>query len=207
MTAWSDVRRLGLVAAVIAKAETWLLEPSGVHARPREPEPGRRPVVAVVGLAPRCGTSTVARALAVELARRDRGAAAVSTAAPPRVPELIDDLRDAAARRAAPVVIDVGHGSPPEPALALADRAVLVATPDLEPSLADVVAASLTRVGRSPLVVVNRVFGELGAWAGRGVLSIGESRLGARLALAGREPVGAFAADVAELADTCELNP
>ena len=52
------------------------------------------------------------------------------------------------------------------------DRAVLVATPDLEPALAEVVAASLTRAGRSPLVVVNHVYGELGAWDGRSVLAI-----------------------------------
>jgi hypothetical protein len=39
-----------------------------------------RPAVAVAGIAPRCGTTTVARALAAELALRDReGAAIVST--------------------------------------------------------------------------------------------------------------------------------
>jgi hypothetical protein len=36
-----------------------------------------RPVVAVAGLAPRCGTTTVARALAAELALRDRESAAI----------------------------------------------------------------------------------------------------------------------------------
>ena len=39
-----------------------------------------RPVVAVAGLAPRCGTTTVARALAAELALRDDGGAAIVSA-------------------------------------------------------------------------------------------------------------------------------
>src|SRR5947209_4057526 len=149
MTAWPESRRGELFAAVAARAEAWLLEPTPASARPAEPEVSFRPVVAVVALAPRCGTTTIARALAVELAQRDRGAAVVSAWSPPRGPLiataasrrlarelaesagdgarpagrlcLVEDspavLRDLAARRPAPLVLDLRHGDPPESAL------------------------------------------------------------------------------------------
>jgi hypothetical protein len=78
----------------VSAAVDWLVEPAEVEERgarrdepdPRrdEPDPPRleqRPVVAVVGLARRCGTTTVARALAAELAARDSGGAAAVTSA------------------------------------------------------------------------------------------------------------------------------
>lgn len=70
--------RRGLLAAVAGL----LVEPVEPVA-PTELESGStafaRPIVAVAGLAPRCGTTTVARALAAELALRDgEGAAIVS---------------------------------------------------------------------------------------------------------------------------------
>jgi hypothetical protein len=73
-----------LLAAVLARAEAFLLEPPDGA---REQELGApavlRPVVTVFGLARRCGTTTVARALAAELAVRDPGgAAAVSSQLP-----------------------------------------------------------------------------------------------------------------------------
>ena len=79
MTAWPESRGGGgLVAVVLAKAESWLLEPppaAGVTAAPPSPP---RPVVAVRGLSAGCGCSTVARALAVALAVDDpTGAAAL----------------------------------------------------------------------------------------------------------------------------------
>lgn len=64
-----------LVAGALARAEAFLLEPVQEVARPAAIR--LRPVVAVVALAPRCGTTTVARALAVELALADPGGAAV----------------------------------------------------------------------------------------------------------------------------------
>lgn len=235
MTAWPESRGGGgFLAAVAARAEAWLLEPA-VPSRPWAggPPAQARPVIAVIGLAPRCGTTTVARALAVELACRDGdGAAIVTSGGPVRtggVPvvatagarrlarALLDDaaspagrlcllaeddpaVRALAAERPAPLVLDVRHGQPPEAALALSDAAVLVAGPEVEPALVDVVAASLTRDGAIPLVVLNRAV-ELDAWPGRDVVPVGEARLGARLALAGRDPTPGLSRPMAELAD------
>jgi hypothetical protein len=231
MTAWSEARaRRSLLAAVATRAERWLFEPATPRPRAADPEPGTRPVIAVIGLGPRCGTTTVARALAIELAARDRtGAAIVSAATRPaaaslataparRLARALPDgsataagrlcllepdapaLRELALGRPAPLVLDVGHGEPPESACALADAAILVASPSVEPALADVVAASLSRNGTPPPVVLNRA-SDLDAWSGRDVLTIGEARLGARLALAGRDPTPGLARPIAYLAD------
>jgi hypothetical protein len=64
-----------LLATALARAGAFLLEP--VEEVPRLATIRVRPVVAVVGLAPRCGTTTLARALAVELALADPAGAAV----------------------------------------------------------------------------------------------------------------------------------
>jgi hypothetical protein len=99
-------------------------------------------------------------------------------------------------------VLDVPHGRPPESAFALADAAILVASPAIEPALADVIAASLTRDRRAPAIVLNRVAEDDGAWSAPEVLvAVPEARLGARLALAGRDPTPAVARPVAELTD------
>lgn len=68
----------GLLAAVAAQVSSFLLEPPQPvsDSQPVELEP--YPVVAVVSSAPRSGTTTVARALAAELAVRADGAAVVS---------------------------------------------------------------------------------------------------------------------------------
>jgi hypothetical protein len=230
VTAWPEARRGGFLAAAAAHAERWLLEPAEPRPCAAEPEPGVRPVVAVIALAPRCGTTTVARALAIELARRDRSGAAIvsagsrgpatplATAAARRLARalppasaaaagrlcLIDPvepaLRELALSRPAPLVLDVEHGQPPEGPVALADVVVLVATPDVEPALAEVVAASLSRDGDAPRVVLNRAI-EPGPWAGRDVLAVGEARLAARLALAGRDPTPGLANPIGELVD------
>jgi hypothetical protein len=221
----------GLVALVAARAERWLLEPAQPRPRAVDPPPEERLVIAVIGLGPRCGATTIARALAVELARRDRSSAAIVSAAsrgpapalataparrlaralPSEIASaagrlcLIDDddpaLRELANGRPAPLVLDVPHGRAPEAAFALADAAVLVASPSIEPALADVVAASLTRDSRAPAVVLNRVADDIDAWANRHALEIPEARLGARLALAGRDPTPGFARPIAMLAD------
>lgn len=251
MTAWPEQARgpAAFLAAVAARAERWLLEPASPRPRAVEPEPDLRPVVAVIGLASRCGTTTIARALAIELAKRDRAGAAIVSAAtrgpapalataparrlarafPPEAalaagrlclvePEQ-PALHELARSRPAPLVLDVGHGCPPESPRALADAVVLVATPDVEPALAEVVAMSLTRDARPPVLLLNRAV-ELGAWRDRGTLhagdahpgvrlapggcdtlTVGEARLGARLALAGRDPTPSLARPIAELAD------
>jgi hypothetical protein len=75
---WACERRPGLVAATLARAEAWLLEPASPElVRQRPVELRARPVVAVVGLAPGCGASTLARMLAARLAGRDPSAAAI----------------------------------------------------------------------------------------------------------------------------------
>src|SRR3954470_22165642 len=231
MTAWPHARRSsGFLAVVATRAERWLLEPAPPRPRAAEPAPEVRPVVAVIGLGPRCGTTTVARALAIELAKRDRsGAAFVSARARGPAPALAtaaarrlarglprevataagrlclldpDDpaVRELAHSRPAPLVLDVEHGRPPQGPVALADHAVLVAGVEVEPSLADVVAESLARDGVPPPIVVNRAV-DPGSWARRGALIIGEARLGARLALAGRDPTPGLARPIGELAD------
>ena len=227
MTAWPEQRRGGsFVAAVAARAEAWLLDPTPARPERIERELPPRAVVAVVGLGPRCGATTIARALGAELARRDAaGAAIVSCASVPSAPVLAtgsarrlaralgsraagrlalvagDDpaLPQIAADRGAPLVLDVGHGTPPEVALALADQAVLVASPDVEPALAEVAAATLAE---RPLVVLNRAFDGEG-WRRSPDVVVPDSRVGAKLALAGRDPLGPLGAAAASLADVC----
>jgi hypothetical protein len=103
-------------------------------------------------------------------------------------------------------VLDVPHGVAPEPALALADHALLVASPSVEPALAWVAATTLAREGLAPVVVLNRAADAEG-WHGRADVELGESRVGARLAVAGREPAGALGAAVGLLADACAGVP
>ena len=236
MSAEPHAPRRGFLQAAMARAGAFLLEPGEARPAPRLAPVRARAVVGVVGLAARSGTTTVARALGVELAGRDpAGAAAVCggqlggtvvLAAPAagRLSRALAPFADsgprpagrlclidtgdpaplaAASRYVAPLVMDVGHGEPPGRAVALADHVVLVAAPDVEPALADVVAASLARIGPEPVIAVSRV-GDPGRWAGRGVVLLPDSRAGARLATAGREPRGALGAAVSELADLCE---
>src|SRR5206468_7602976 len=99
VNAWPHDRRGGgFLAIAVARAERWLLEPPPPRPRAADPAPEVRPVVAVVGLAPRCGATTIARALAVELAQRDRSGAALASA---RARGPAPALATAAARRLA----------------------------------------------------------------------------------------------------------
>ena len=225
----------GLLQAAMVRAGALLLEPRQSQPAPPVAPVRSRPVIAVVGLAPQCGSTTVARALAAELAGRDpAGAAAVcgtdlggpvalAASAAGRLSRALEPFAEegprtvgrlslvgagdpaplaAASRYVAPLVLDVTHGEPAGRAVALADHVVLVAGAGLEPALAEVVAASLARVGPEPVIAAARVV-EGGPWERRGVLLLPESRAGARLAAAGREPRGALGAAVAELADLC----
>jgi hypothetical protein len=231
MNSLAHARRSGgFFAIAVSRAERWLLEPPPPRPHAAEPAPDVRPVVAVVGLGPGCGATTIARALAVELARRDRSGAAIAsarvrgpapalaTAAARRLARglprevataagrlcLLDPddpaVRELAHSRPAPLVLDVEHGTPPQGPVALADHVVLVAGVEVEPSLADVVAESLARDGVPPPIVVNRAV-DPGQWGRRGALVVGEARLGARLALAGRDPTPGLARPIGELAD------
>jgi len=192
-------------------------------------------------LAPRCGATTVSRALGAELAARSRdGACAVSGSGPagaiplgtpaaarlarafaelapgrPRAsgrlclleaddPLALADL----ARGLAPLVLDAGT-APGGAFASVADRVILVAGPDVEPSLVWAVAASVARVAACPLVVLSRsrrAVGEEDRWGDRADLRLPESRAGAQLALGGREPRGALGRAVGELADMCRLS-
>ncbi|HEY1356905.1 MAG TPA: hypothetical protein VGF21_01240 [Thermoleophilaceae bacterium] len=230
-------QRGGLLATALARVEEFLLEPAEPVLDEPSPRPGlERPVVAVFGLARRCGATTVARGLAAELAARDGGAAAVSSPvsaagiplASPAAARLAKSMADVphartravgrlclvdgpspaeladAARLQAPLVLDAGSEQVGGAAAAVADHVVLVGTPAVEPALSEVVSASLARVGPVPIVALNRAAVEGDGWAGRAALELPDSRMGAQLALGGREPRGGLGRAVAELADLCE---
>jgi len=113
-------------------------------------------------------------------------------------------------RHLAPLVIDAGAAALGGVPAALADRVVLVATPAVEPALATVAADCLARAGHEPIVVLNRAASGGGS---DGAPSAAErfrshvlphARLGAQLAIGGREPRGELGRAVAELADVCQ---
>jgi hypothetical protein len=106
------------------------------------------------------------------------------------------------ARHFAPVVLDAGSAALGGRPAAVADRSLLVAAPDAQPALAAVAAACLARVGPEPLVVLN--CGDERRWGERAAVRLPRSRLGAQLALAGREPRGELGRAVARLADLVE---
>jgi hypothetical protein len=230
--AQSAGRRPGFVAELLARAEAWLLEPVELRpaARPLVVPP--RPVVAVVGLRPRCGATTLARALAANLAAADPGGAAVVAGAaevPPFAPAVraasrlcaqigpgsrpagrlcLTDSRDFGAlaslwRGVAPLVLDVPADVPPRGPASVADLTVVVAPGAVEPPLAELASRTLARADRSPLIVVSRP-DEPERWEGRAAHSLPHSRPAARLSAAGWTPRGAFGAVVAELGSLCE---
>lgn len=121
-------------------------------------------------------------------------------------------------RYLAPLVLDVGSASIGGAPAAIADRSVLVASPAVEPALARVAASCLARVGATATVVLNRarpvegtgveddpeLDGDAGRHAPPGFLPLPDSRLGAQLALGGREARGELGRAIAGLADWCE---
>jgi hypothetical protein len=116
------------------------------------------------------------------------------------------------ARHHAPLVLDAGSASLGGAAAALAERVVVVATPSTEPALASVAADCLRRVGREPIVVLNRTTPDhtsdgAPGWARGAAHRLPDSRMGAQLALGGREARGELGRAVAELADLCEAGP
>jgi hypothetical protein len=126
------------------------------------------------------------------------------------------------ARHLAPLVIDAGSTSLGGVPAALADRVIVVATPGSEPALAGVAADCLARLGHDPIIVLNRADscgarghptadapppeanGTRSGWSGRRAHPLPDSRMGAQLALGGREARGELGQAVAELADLCE---
>jgi hypothetical protein len=106
-----------------------------------------------------------------------------------------------ATRYLAPLVIDVGDPEGAPAAVALASAAVLVGGPDVEPALAALVAESLSRVGPAPVIACNRFGHDPGRWRDLAAVELPDARMGARLAVAGREPRGDLGRAVRELAD------
>ena len=233
MTGFPDTSdRRGLAGAALSAAGAWLLDPADPGPVTPVPAAVPRPVIAVFGLAPGCGATMVARALAAELAARDpAGAAAVSCASPgsgvaiathaaTRLARSLADVPRAAtralgrlclvsgadalaladcARHFAPLVLDAGSTALGGRPAALADAMILVAPAAAEPALAKVAVSCLARVGPEPIVVLNGP--DRGRWHGRAALSLPRSRMGAQLALGGREPRGELGRAVTRLAD------
>ena len=227
--------RRSVLATAAAAVESFFLEPvAPPPAADSSGPPDQRAVVCVFGLARGCGVTTVARALAAELAVRDPlGAAAVACdARPAAIPlathaasRLARDLENVpgaspravgrlclvggadplqladTARWHAPLVIDAGSSSLGGAPASVADRAVIVTTPALEPALARVGVDCVARVGPAPIVVLNRAPHDQ-----HGALALPSSPMGARLALGGREARGELGRAIAELADLCEVG-
>jgi hypothetical protein len=103
------------------------------------------------------------------------------------------------ARYHAPVVVDAGSDALGGASAAIADRAVIVTTRDVEPALARVASECVARAGPAPVVVLNRAPHDQ-----PGLFAIPNSPLGARLALGGREARGELGRAIAELADLVE---
>ena len=109
----------------------------------------------------------------------------------------------------APLVLDAGSASLGGAPAALADRVIVVATAATEPALASVAVECLEHLGCEPIVVLNRTPAagtdeSASGWENRAAVRLPESRMGAQLALGGRETRGELGRAVAELADLCE---
>jgi hypothetical protein len=113
------------------------------------------------------------------------------------------------ARHFAPLVLDAGSASLGGAPAALADRVVILAKPSTEPALASVAVECLGRLGWEPIVALRTPTGYADepspSWDTRAALHLPESRMGAQLALGGRETRGELGRAVAELADLCEV--
>ena len=226
------------VSSLLRRAGEWLVEPAPESGRAQTRgltvvPPRNYPLVGVVGLAHRCGATTLARALAAELASREGGAAVVASPTRPAVVPLgssasaaelaeklaqLDERRAAgrlclaactdaevlasATREVAPAVMEVEPGCAALDAAQVLDRIVLVAMPSLEPALAAAVAETIAAVAEPPVIAVNKAC-DHGPWLMHADVLVPDSRVGARLALAGREPRGWLGKAIEQLADLC----
>ena len=218
-------RRAAETAPPVREARVGPMElrarPMELRLVPAEPAPlPARPVIAVVGLAPGCGASTLARALAATFARRDHSGVAIVASAHEAAgshlatrPAIRLASRQPGARAAgrlcltspdaaaqlthlAPLVLDLRSADTTH--AALAHIAILVAPGDTEPALAELAAQTL-----NALTVVAST-DDPSRWQERALLVLPRSRLGARLAAGGWEPRGTFGAALARIADACE---
>ena len=197
----------GCGATVVARAlaaELATRDPAGTAAVACEAK------AAGIPLATRAA-SQLARALAAAPGVATRAVGRLCLAESPDQLALAD-----ASRLLAPLVLDAGSTSLGGAPASLADRTVLVATPAVQPALTQVAAHCLQRMGVEPLVAINRI-PRLEAQEGPGpapeprdppappggALHLPEARLGAQLALGGREARGELGRAIAELADRC----
>ena len=88
-------------------------------------------------------------------------------------------------------------------AAAIAGSVILVGGPEVEPALAVLVAESLARVGPDPVIACNASREDAERWRELAAVDLPDSRVGARLALAGREPRGELGRAIQALADAC----
>lgn len=226
----------GLVAAALARAESWLLEPAVAPEEAVAERVSARPVVAVLGLAPGCGATVVARALAAELAARDPGGAAavgadgvgatlaLGTQAAGRLARTLSNLAGARPRPVGRLCV-VEEANPPALAEAVRYLAPLVLEPGSAQAAAVALADRVVLVGSAdvepalaavvaaslpgeaqPAIVVVNRVVERSEWAARAELALPESRVGAQLALGGRLPRGELERAIGELADLCEAS-
>ena len=107
------------------------------------------------------------------------------------------------ARHFAPLVLDAGSASLGGVPAAVADEVVVVSGRSTERALAAVAADCLARLGHEPIVVRNRSR-EQPRGDDQDAHVLPDSRLGAQLALGGREPRGELGRAIAELADRCQ---
>lgn len=243
MTARSAHSRQGFTAAALAKAEEWLFAPVESRGAAAERDPAElpplppappRPVVAVVGLARRCGATAVARAIGVELASRDPGGSAVVVSerspaaalvlATPASARLARHLRALGSEgtRAVGRLCLLGDAAAFIPRL-LGERPAPVVIDAGRDGRAAALADRTVLVagpGVEPalgLVVAGSFeragrrpalmanrIEDPGPWEEAGALVAGESRLAATLALAGRKPRGRLGAAVRDLVDGWE---
>lgn len=240
MSSWSLLERV--TSYVLRPPDEPRVKRPALSLVPDEPEPlaavgppdaPLRPVAAVVGLAPRAGTSTLARALAGRLAGLEPGGAAIlATADPPRggiagraaagLAAWLGDTGCEAVRATGRLAI-VAADEPLAPLVANRDAPLVADVSHGAPSEAAVALADHVVLVTPPDVepaLALAVEGSLRA-AGRGVslviaraaeepppelghaLIVREARLAAQLTLACREPRGALAPAAAELAERC----
>lgn len=255
MSAWPERRRAAPLHALRDRAAAFVLRPPATHPDdlplpsphgphlsvvPDDPFAGEpdpfaplRPVVAVVGLARRAGTSTVARSLAARLARFEAADAALLFS--DEIPRL--GLPNAGARRLAEEVRECGcegwRATGRVCVVPLSEPLAEWAADPPSPVVADLghgppVAGALALAGHVVLVASPNVEPALAGAVesslraeGHGVtlvvnravgeprpeleraLVIPEARLAASLSRACREPRGPFAAVATELAERC----
>jgi hypothetical protein len=230
--AWAG--RRGFVASAAAALESFFLEPVAPPASEGAAPLELRPVVAVFGIAPGCGATVVARALAAELALRDPGgAAAVACEAPPSAIPLATRAAAGLARaledvpasfpRAVGRLCLVGGADP----LRLAETARHHAPLVIDAGADALGGASAAVADRTVIVTTHaiepalaRVAAECVARVGAnpvvvlnraphdqpGLFALPSSPMGARLALGGREARGPLGRAIGELADLLELG-